>query len=268
MWLGRPRTLALEAVLALANTAALSGAQATVVDRLEQAIEALGGEVPARLRAQALSNLAWLHTGLGSYDRALTLYRAASVLARSAGDVYWTVWIAANTLYCCLEAGDPERALPDAEMALTEEVSDAQEILRINLAKAYLDLGRVAEATNLLETLLAHAQDPSNRAVALGYLVELYARAGDAARSQDALALALGHPPRHRYRPRADADHDRGAAARRLRSAGAGGAGHPDAAARRGPGLRVARVRGRARGGGPRARGPSARKAVRARTSK
>jgi DNA-binding SARP family transcriptional activator/tetratricopeptide (TPR) repeat protein len=188
---GAPATPALEAMLALANTAALSGAQATVVDRLERAIETFGGEVPVRLRAQALSNLAWLHTGLGSFDRALTLYRAASMLARSAGDVYWTVWIAANTLYCCLEAGDPERALPDAERALTEEVSDAHEILRINLAKAYLDLGRVADATSLLETLLAHGHDPSNRAVALGYLVELYARAGDAARSQDALALAL-----------------------------------------------------------------------------
>lgn len=189
---GAPPPLVLEAMLALANVAALSGAQGTVVDRLEAVIETVGGEVPERLRAQALSNLAWLHTGLGSFDRALTLYRAASELARSAGDTYWTVWIAANTLYCCLELGDPERALPDAERALTEEVSDAHEVLRINVAKAYLDLGRVAEATHLLETLLAHGHDPSNRAVALGYLVELYARSGDAVRRQEALTLALG----------------------------------------------------------------------------
>jgi DNA-binding SARP family transcriptional activator len=189
---GAAAPLALEAMLALANTAALSGAQAAVVDRLQDAIETLGGEVPARLRAQALSNLAWLHTGLDDFERALTLYRAASAAARAAGDAYWTVWIAANTLYCCLEAGDPVPALADAERALTEEVSDADEILRINLAKAYLDLGRVAEATSLLERLLVHCHDPSNRAVALGYLVELYARSGDAARSQDALTLALG----------------------------------------------------------------------------
>jgi DNA-binding SARP family transcriptional activator len=188
---GAPAALVLEAILALANTAALSGAQATVVDRLEEAIEIGGGQLPARLRAQALSNLAWLHTGLGSFGRALALYREASAAARSAGDAYWTVWIAANTLYCCLEACDPERALPEAERALSEEVTDAHEILRINVAKAYLDLGREAEAATLLETLLEHCHDPSNRAVALGYLVELYARSGDAVRRQDALALAL-----------------------------------------------------------------------------
>jgi DNA-binding SARP family transcriptional activator/tetratricopeptide (TPR) repeat protein len=187
-----PAPVLLEALLALANTAALSGAQATVVDRLEEAIGTLGGDVPLRLRAQALSNLGWLHTGLGHFDRALDLYRAASAAARASGDAYWTVWIAANTLYCCLEAGDPEAALPDAERALTEEVTDAHEILRINLAKAYLDLGRTAEAVRVLEALLEHCRDPSNRAVALGYLVDLYGRAGDAARSRQALAGALG----------------------------------------------------------------------------
>ena len=188
-------TLRLEALLALANAAALSGEQAAVIDRVRSSVEAWRDGLPPRLLAQALSNLAWLHTGLGEFAEALDLYRQAHAAARTAGDAYWSVWIAANTLYCCLEIGDPTVALAHAEEALAEEPTDALEILRINLARAYLELGRDPEAIELLEALLASCQDPSNRAVALGYLVELHARGGDAGRCREALAEALSLLP-------------------------------------------------------------------------
>ena len=187
--------LQLEALLALANAAALSGEQAAVIDRVRSSVEAWRDGLPPRLLAQALSNLAWLHTGLGEFAAALDLYRQAHAAARTAGDAYWSVWIAANTLYCCLETGDPTAALAVAEEALAEEPTDALEILRINLARAYLELGRDAEAIGLLEALLESCRDPSNRAVALGYLVELHARGANAVRSREALSEALALLP-------------------------------------------------------------------------
>jgi len=187
--------LQLEALLALANAAALSGEQAAVIDRVRSNVETLRDALPQRLQAQALSNLAWLHTGLGEFAVALDLYRQAHVAAHAAGDAYWSVWIAANTLYCCLETGDPLPALAIAEAALEEEPTDALEILRINLARAYLELGRDTEAIELLEALLESCRDPSNRAVALGYLVDLHARLGNPERSRDALVRALALLP-------------------------------------------------------------------------
>lgn len=184
-------SLQLEALLALANAAALSGTQATVVDRLDRTLTELAGQLPARLLAQGRSNLAWLHAGLGDFERALRLYDEALQVALTANDRYWRAWIAANALYCHLEVGDPRPALLAAEDALDDQPSDAQEILRINLAKAYLDLGRTSDATRLLEELLSTSLDPSNRAVAFGYLTDLYAAGGEPERSRAALAQAV-----------------------------------------------------------------------------
>jgi tetratricopeptide (TPR) repeat protein len=184
--------LQLEGLLAAANVAALTGDQGALLGNLEAHLERVGDSVRGDLRAQALSNLAWLHAGLGRFEGALRHYEAAWQVAVAGGDRYWQVWIAANTLYCCLELGCPDAALARAEGALDEnDASDASEILRINLAKAYADLGRDAEAVDLLEGLLRDCDDPSNRAVALGYLTALRHRGGDAAAGRTALADAV-----------------------------------------------------------------------------
>jgi len=186
--------LQLEGILAAANVAALTGEQEALLVTLEAHLEHHGGAVPGGLRAQALSNLAWLHAGLGRFEEALRHYESAWQVAAAGGDRYWQVWIAANTLYCCLELGCPDAALAHAEGCLQDaDTSDASEILRINLAKAYVDLGRDAEAIGLLEGLLRDCRDPSNRAVALGYLSDLRHRAGDAAAGRAALEEAVAH---------------------------------------------------------------------------
>ncbi len=194
-----------EALLASANVCALSGRQESVIPRLEAVLRGNTGALTPRLLVQLHSNLAWLYCGTGRFEAALPLYERAVSLAETHSDRYWWVWSVANWLYCCLELGRPAVALPLAERALPHRHYDASEILAINVAKAYLELDRVGDALNLLERLLADCDDPSNCAVALGYLADLYHRTGQpdagALALQEALYL-LEHTPLDRARAR------------------------------------------------------------------
>jgi len=165
-------------LLAYANVCASSGHQESVLAQLEDVLRGDLTSLQPRLTIQLHSNLAWLYCGLQRFTEALPLYHRAIELAEESGDRYWWVWSVANCLYCCLELGQSGTALPLAETALPYAYFDAGEILKINLARAYLELRRNQDARVLLEELLVDCNDPSNRAVVLGYLADLYFQSG------------------------------------------------------------------------------------------
>ncbi len=185
----------LRAVLAYANVAALMGLQTQALPMLEAFQAELGSQPPSGLLASFYSNTGWLLCGLERFEEALPLYHRALATARAAANRYWQVWASANLLYCCLELARPEQVLADTEACLQLGVYDGTEVLRINLGKAYLDLGRLQEAILMFEAVWATSQDPTHRCMALGYLADLYARVNRSEEMREALeqSLELAH---------------------------------------------------------------------------
>ncbi len=181
----------LKAVQAFANVAALMGQQAQALPMLEAQLAQMASEPPSGLLASLDSNTGWLLCGLGRFAEALPLYQQALATAKAASDRHWQVWASANLLYCCLELGQPEQALAEAQACLELGLYDGSEILRINLGRAYLDLGRLGEAIEMFEAVCTVSLDPTNRCVALGYLADLYAQTGQQVRALEALREAL-----------------------------------------------------------------------------
>lgn len=188
---GAPVSTRLRAVLAFANMAALMGQQEEALPLLEAQLSQMTGEPPSGTLASLYSNTGWLLCGLGRFEAALPMYHRALDTAKAANDRHLQVWASANLLYCCLELGQPEQALAEAEVCLRLGAFDGSEILRINLGKAYLDSGRLQEAIGMFEEVLHSSTDPSNCCVALGYLADLYAATDQNQKSREALQRAL-----------------------------------------------------------------------------
>ncbi len=180
----------LHALLAWANVCALAGRQTEALPRLSAVVEAWDEAWHPGLLASFLTNLGWLTAGLGGYEEALDLNLRALRVAEASGNLYGRVWAASNALYCSLELAQPERALAVAEAALADGAFDASEFLRLNLGKAYMDMGMPGEAMAHLMEVRRGSEDPSNRAVALGYLCDLHHSLGDAEARDEALAEA------------------------------------------------------------------------------
>lgn len=185
-----------DALNAGANAFALTGAQEAILPEFEEAVRARASELAPGVRCRALSNLAWLYCGVGRFEAAAPVYREAVALAKRGGDRYWLVWTVSNLLYCHLELGQPNAALAEAESIPDRSGSDASELLRLNLSRAYLDLGRDAPAEQCLSELLAESSDPTNRAVAQAYLAEICYRTGRKAEGDALLAAAFASSER------------------------------------------------------------------------
>lgn len=181
----------IEALLAMSNVAALTGDQAAVLPELEEATRNLLPKLGTRPRCQLLVNLGWTYCGLGRFEDALSPFRQAIAEAKSGGDRYWRVWAVSNLLSCGLELGRPELALAEAEAVEERTGYDASELLSLNLARAYVLLGRLAEAEALYQRLRSESGDPTNRSIALAFLSQLLFESGRSVEGADLLTLAL-----------------------------------------------------------------------------
>ncbi len=187
----QPPAVYVEALTAMSNVAALTGNQSAVLPDLEEAARALAPQLATRHICQLLVNLGWTYSGLGRHEEALDPFRQAIAAAKSGGDRYWRVWAVSNLLSCGLELGKPELGLAEAEAVEERTGYDASELLSLNLARAYLLLGRRDEAEVLYRRLQAESGDPTNRTIALAFLAQLVFEGGRSEEGAELLALAL-----------------------------------------------------------------------------
>lgn len=144
--------------------------------------------------AFTLSNVAALLDALGRSEEALPLHLDALAIARRCGARREQVDIVTNLLYCCMELGKFDLGLVAAREALAFGRFEGTDGLRLNLARALLDVGRSEEALEHYRLAAETAWDPSYRALAWAQVASLEAAAGgDAGDSLErALALAAG----------------------------------------------------------------------------
>lgn len=141
--------------------------------------------------AFTLSNVAALYDILGRSEEALPLHLDALAIARRCGARREQVDIVTNLLYCCMELGTSDLGLVAAREALAFGRFEGTDGLRLNLARALLDLGRPEEALENYRLAAETAWDPSYRAVAWAQVASLEAAAGDEPRAALERALAL-----------------------------------------------------------------------------
>ncbi|MFO7545944.1 MAG: AAA family ATPase [Trueperaceae bacterium] len=145
--------------------------------------------------AYTLSNVAALFDALGRSEEALPLHLDALAIARRCGARREQVDIVTNLLYCCMELGNSDLGLVAAREALAFGSFEGTDGLRLNLARALLDLGRHDEALEHYRLAAETAWDPSYRALAWAQVASLEAAAGGDASAALERALALAGGP-------------------------------------------------------------------------
>lgn len=180
-----------DALLAMSNVSALTGNQLAVLSELEAAATIPAPRLGTRQRCQLLVNLGWTYCGLERFEEALSPFRRAIAAAKAGGDRYWHVWAVSNLLSCGLELGRPELGLAEAEAVEERAGYDASELLSLNLARAYLRLGRREEAESLYQRLRRESGDPTNRTIALAALSQLLFESGRPEEGAELLEAAL-----------------------------------------------------------------------------
>lgn len=180
-----------DALLAMSNVSALTGNQLAVLSELEAAATIPAPRLGTRQRCQLLVNLGWTYCGLERFEEALSPFRQAIAAAKAGGDRYWHVWAVSNLLSCGLELDRPELGLAEAEAVEERAGYDASELLSLNLARAYLRLGRREEAESLYQRLRRESGDPTNRTIALAALSQLLFESGRPEEGAELLEAAL-----------------------------------------------------------------------------
>lgn len=158
---------------------------------LEPLLNELSQAPPAMLLAAVKSEVGALYDELGRSEEALPLHYQALELAHQLQARHHQV-LASNHLICCLlELGRPQEALGPGEAALALGSYRDSDLLRINLARAYLALERLDEAERHYQHLGEQSANPAIRAAAWARLAELYQRTNRQEKIVQALEQAL-----------------------------------------------------------------------------
>lgn len=140
---------------------------------LEPLLSALRQEPPSISLATALSEVATMYDSLGRSEEALALHYQALELTHQLNAPHHQVLAVSHLVTCLIELGRPHNALAPGEAALALEHYRHSDLLRIELARAYLDLERYEDAKLHYQHLCEHTDDCALRAAAWARLAEV-----------------------------------------------------------------------------------------------
>lgn len=180
---------------ALVYTGRLDEAQA-IIEPIVADLRERGPELDYLIQ---LDNLAVIYDNTGRSEEALPLHLETLAGVKRLGARFRQVDIALNLLACLIDLGRPEEGLAAAEEALQLGSYEATEMLRNNLARALMDLGRYDEAARHFEVQTRESQDPTLLAIAWARLARIYARLGRERELREALEEALSVATRTEY---------------------------------------------------------------------
>ncbi len=151
--------------LTLAQCRAMDGRTEEAMGTLEHILDSPGVEPRHRARLLVLS--ARLHRGLGKVDAAGRIAQNALAEATATGDRWAAGWALGVLALSHGMRGDPARALPLFERALTEAEGDAgladlRLVLGLNQAAAFGDLDQYDDAIKAAERARRVAEDAGN----------------------------------------------------------------------------------------------------------
>lgn len=158
---------------------------------LQPLLESLRQKPPSPIFIAVLSEVAALYDNLGNATEALPLHYEAFEHAYALGSQPQQVTVTNHLVYCLLSLGRPEDALDPAEAALELGHYRDSDLLRINLARAYLELGRFEDAAEHYHHLSEHTSDKALEAAAWARLSEVYARTDATAEVEGMLGRAI-----------------------------------------------------------------------------
>lgn len=175
--------------------------RARIAHRAERHEEALGllepllfelrRGLPSILLATVLSEVATLYDNLNRSEEALPLHYQALELAHQLNAPHHQVIATNHLVYCLLELGRPQAALAPGEAALALGHYRYSDLLRINLARAYLFLKRYEDAGRHYQHLCKHTSDPALCAAAWARRAEVYYHLNLSSKIKPALDRAL-----------------------------------------------------------------------------
>jgi DNA-binding SARP family transcriptional activator len=174
------------------------------LELLTPLLEELRQGPPSTRLARVLSEVAALHDNLGRSEEALPLHYGALELAHELGAAHHRVIATNHLVYCLIELGRPEDAIAPGEAVLASGTYRFSDLLRINLARAYLLLERYEDAKRHCLHLCETSADPALCAAAWARLAEIYSHLSQKAEAKRALKQA-GEGLRHTDYPRAHA---------------------------------------------------------------
>ncbi len=172
--------LRLDLIMFDARIATHKGELDAAIALIEPAVAELRRRRATAKSVTFVSGLAALYDNLRRHDEALPLHHEAIALARSLGSRYLAAEVSINLLYCLADLGRYDEAIEYGEEALASTTFDNEPVVRTNLAAAYRQSGRFAEAARHYNHLAESAQ-PHLRVIALARWAESVARLGDAA---------------------------------------------------------------------------------------
>ena len=140
--------------------------------------------------AKTLTDLAAIYNEQGNYEKALGLHLEAFDLANKLGARHLQVDIAQNLVYCYIELGRSEEALPIGEEALDFGHYEMTDSLRANLAAAYVKLEAFDKAIHHY-SLLTSSNEAPVCIVAWGRLAGLYGLTNQAQKCREAIDCAF-----------------------------------------------------------------------------
>ncbi|WP_036218429.1 tetratricopeptide repeat protein, partial [Calidithermus chliarophilus] len=133
---------------------------------------------PSFERLHLFSVLGFAYGSQGRFAEAKALLHEALRESKAMGSSANQILAANDLQYTHNAEGTPAEGLPHAEEALALGNYVVTELLRSNVAYAYMLLGRPAEAAGHLEWLTRHAQDPNLLGMAWARLAVVRARLG------------------------------------------------------------------------------------------
>ena len=121
-----------------------------------------------------LTDVAAIYDNLGRHEEALPLHKEALTLAKRTGDKLKQVDASINLLYCLMDLGRSEEGLDIAEEALALGRYVGTDVLRNNLASAFVELGNTEKAIYHSELVTRDSHNPSILCITWARLAQLY----------------------------------------------------------------------------------------------
>lgn len=167
------------------------GKTAEAFERLRPHLEGGGAGRPSRRLAQLWLSFSTWHIDQGRLESGIEAAQRALALARDLGSHPQFVYAAANLLNAFALLGRSDEAFPVVEAALALGRTDGSDLLRSNLARAYLLRNEPWRALPHAERVAREARGTFIEGVALGTQAEALARLGRPADARDAIQRAL-----------------------------------------------------------------------------
>lgn len=121
-----------------------------------------------------LTDIAAIYDNLGRHEEALPLHEEALALAKRTGDKLKQVDASINLLYCLMDLGRSAEGLDMAEEALALGRYVGTDVLRNNLASAFVELGNSEKAIYHSELVTQDSHNPSILCITWARLALLY----------------------------------------------------------------------------------------------